>query len=626
VAEEGATLEQKLIQAEAFARMGRLDSAAALAVEVLAATAEPVAHARCESVLALLAIDGGYVIEALERLQRAAKALRNARRWADAAVCEIFAFRLLAERQQPELLDHRLTELRRLVHGAADPHVAALFHETVARHAVQQGRTGDASQHLQIASSLLQVEPNAWIEQLCAAAHFCLSFSQGDVASARVHLRRAVDLVSVTGALEPLLRVHEGYLLLRLGKFTRAESLLRRAADHGRGEVVPLALDGLARLYLATRRLDTCEEIVHRLRQFRDESGSMLSYPLRASLLTEAQLALRRENWRLALEMAQRAVDEGNRMQDRTLVTVGRLLLAHALHAVGSLHDSAHVMGEAASRGTRDSVGQQGLFAHICSKLCQVGHPQLGLQSASRALRIWHHHGNLGAAAEHSESAEGSPAAEEAAGSGRASELALVTDALANAFDLAYAPRLLAAELEQAIRLLGCSAEVRLAESDSEVQKSGDSQWISLALTNSGPNAKERLALVCRIPSVPSQAITLGQVLRLGRAALELEEARARDRNRTAVWPTEQVGDLDGALFLAEDMQSLLATARKIAPTSVPVLITGETGTGKEVLARTIHACSQRAKGPFLPFNCTATPRDMLESQLFGHRRLYRRH
>ena len=51
------------------------------------------------------------------------------------------------------------------------------------------------------------------------------------------------------------------------------------------------------------------------------------------------------------------------------------------------------------------------------------------------------------------------------------------------------------------------------------------------------------------------------------------------------------------------------------------MLLTGETGTGKEVLARTIHSYSPRAAQTFLPFNCTATPREMLDAQLFGHRR-----
>jgi hydrogenase-4 transcriptional activator len=68
-------------------------------------------------------------------------------------------------------------------------------------------------------------------------------------------------------------------------------------------------------------------------------------------------------------------------------------------------------------------------------------------------------------------------------------------------------------------------------------------------------------------------------------------------------------------------MAETLWIARRIAPTSLSVLVTGETGTGKEVLARAIHRASDRVDRPFLPFNCAAVPRDMVESQLFGYRK-----
>ena len=64
-----------------------------------------------------------------------------------------------------------------------------------------------------------------------------------------------------------------------------------------------------------------------------------------------------------------------------------------------------------------------------------------------------------------------------------------------------------------------------------------------------------------------------------------------------------------------------MTMAKRVASTNVSVLVTGESGTGKEVVARAIHNYSERALKPFIPFNCTAVPREMLESQLFGHRR-----
>ena len=68
-------------------------------------------------------------------------------------------------------------------------------------------------------------------------------------------------------------------------------------------------------------------------------------------------------------------------------------------------------------------------------------------------------------------------------------------------------------------------------------------------------------------------------------------------------------------------MQHLLHFATQVAPSAVPVLITGESGTGKEVLARIIHDRSGRPRGQFVPYNCTGTTREIVDSQLFGHRR-----
>lgn len=68
----------------------------------------------------------------------------------------------------------------------------------------------------------------------------------------------------------------------------------------------------------------------------------------------------------------------------------------------------------------------------------------------------------------------------------------------------------------------------------------------------------------------------------------------------------------------SESMQNLIQQAKQIAPTPSPVLIIGETGTGKEMFAQSIHSNSLAKKGPFIPINCAALPENLLESLLFG--------
>ncbi len=74
-------------------------------------------------------------------------------------------------------------------------------------------------------------------------------------------------------------------------------------------------------------------------------------------------------------------------------------------------------------------------------------------------------------------------------------------------------------------------------------------------------------------------------------------------------------------VFASDPMRQLLATLDRVAESEASVLLLGESGTGKELLANRLHRLSPRAAGPFVAINCAAIPRDLMESELFGHRR-----
>lgn len=90
-------------------------------------------------------------------------------------------------------------------------------------------------------------------------------------------------------------------------------------------------------------------------------------------------------------------------------------------------------------------------------------------------------------------------------------------------------------------------------------------------------------------------------------------------RDRDALREEVKVSRFGSLIGSCPGMQLVFERVTRIAPTEVPVLVTGETGTGKELIARELHARSNRSRGPFIAINCGAIPENLIESELFGH-------
>ncbi len=114
-----------------------------------------------------------------------------------------------------------------------------------------------------------------------------------------------------------------------------------------------------------------------------------------------------------------------------------------------------------------------------------------------------------------------------------------------------------------------------------------------------------------------SKPFKLDEVRKVVREAVEKVKLKKENKQLR-----EHIEKFEGKVkIITQDahMHRLLDTAKQVASTDCNIIITGESGTGKELFARNIHACSQRAEGPFFAINCGAFTEELLSNELFGH-------
>jgi len=168
------------------------------------------------------------------------------------------------------------------------------------------------------------------------------------------------------------------------------------------------------------------------------------------------------------------------------------------------------------------------------------------------------------------------------------------------------------------------AAALAVAQSDKNLEVFAAKANADIVTLKPG-NAPQATVLISpRASSRLHEGLSLDPLLRI--VELGLDVCALRERNRISTAGAEE-SDLAGTSLMpgfihtSPAMTRLVEEVHKIRSSDVTVLVTGESGTGKELVARAIHALSSRREKVFVPFNCTAVPKELSEGYLFGYRR-----
>ncbi len=522
------------------------------------------------------------------------------------------------------------SETRRAVVRCADSQIHAAAHLAFGRLEARAGNLQAALRHFQIGRQLMLAEPNHVIEAGLNLDESSVLSLMGDVPGAVELASRGSSAALVSGWARGQLiaSLNLAQFYVSLGRLTDADSQVQQANAHSyQSASSDIALaDTRAQIFIAREQFDEAERVL--VDADRLAEGVPRWYAL-SNLITYNRLLLRLNRSKQAAEQAERGVVAAVETGSKPLVATFKIQLTEALNQLGTPADhKAFEVLYNRDVSPLSIVGQRYLAtAKILHSTGLLGRAAPVLQ---RAVRVLHHVGDkpaeLDARLTIGRFEQGAiPVAQ--------SSFTYLDSAVA-LLELAGHPHILAREAYTVIQDTGCAAKLALAAAGSGgIHMIAWHGWTELdaleAMRRATPDdllvAGQHRGETWQILALPGPDLdhrcTLAAVRKLVATACTLDGYRRDEKQRAALWPAEALeGDAE-SLWISEQSAELLSIGRRIASAPLPVLLTGETGTGKEMLARAIHRASDRADRPMHPFNCTAVPRDMLDSQLFGYRK-----
>jgi transcriptional regulator with PAS, ATPase and Fis domain len=402
--------------------------------------------------------------------------------------------------------------------------------------------------------------------------------------------------------------------------------------------------DALARVRLAQGDLDRCAQL---LDEVQVDPKDRLIYSHRYSALTRAQLLGHEGNFDEALIQIDQTLSLANDAQDHFLSQLATLAKSQLLQGATQVPAALKLLESfpVSLAGQSPDIYAQYEMIFGCS-LASIGLISEGGAHRDRAERIYrglsHAPGLIElkrcwdlAVKDNGMRRNGDFAfGDSSAKLSKVKTPGSIAQSIAGLMLLADRPGLLARAILDLLEVTGvveqAAATICSDEDEYEVlatvgqsDESNHDTFLGLPRRFTVGHVHERPVEVWFAPKDDIESIaTLNAIALLLSTIHEIERGRAEREERQTLWPIEDIPIQNvGQAVINGRMRETMGLAKRVASTDAGVLITGESGTGKEILARAIHTYSHRADKPLVPFNCAAVPREMMESQLFGHRR-----